>query len=72
MGVEIYIVSYEIGSGLGEPGGTHPPIIPRGIPLICRKISVTSSMFLLSGSLFYFLWAYLFSDGLSVRGNFPF
>ena len=30
MGVEIYIVSYEIGSGLGEPGGTHPPRIPRG------------------------------------------
>ena len=30
MGVEIYIVSYEIGSGFGEPGGTHPPRIPRG------------------------------------------
>ena len=26
------IIQSEIGSGLGEPGGTHPPRIPRTIP----------------------------------------
>ena len=31
-GVEIYIVSYEIGSGFGEPGGTPLTKIPRGSP----------------------------------------
>ena len=42
-GVENDIVWSQIGSGLGEPGGTSPPRIPRRTPRLKRCFSNTES-----------------------------